>query len=154
MGALPPLDSVSMSPNPDLQRLSAALEYVDLAAGLYLAGGADQAARLLAAAAEQQLGDLVRLIDAPSATVDTRELLARVARAHRPAVIAPRESSFDRLEDELTPNDATREETVAYLRAAWFMLEAMGLASLSPERLQEAVDNSTVFGSGELEPFV
>lgn len=33
-----------MSPNPDLQRLSAALEYVDLAAGLYLAGGADQAA--------------------------------------------------------------------------------------------------------------
>ena len=78
--------------NPDLQRLSAALEYVDLAAGLYLAGGADQAARLLAAAAEQQLGDLVRLIDAPSATVDTRELLARVARAHRPAVVAPRQA--------------------------------------------------------------
>jgi hypothetical protein len=144
-----------MSSNPDLQRLSAALEYVDLAAGLYLAGGADQAARLLAAAAEQQLGDLVRLIDAPSATVDTRELLARVARAHRPAVVAPRQTAERGWDDELTQTDAVREETVAFLRAAWFMLEAMGLAALAPERLQEAVDNSTVFGgAGALETFV
>ncbi len=140
--------------NPDLQRLSAALEYVDLAAGLYLAGGADQAARLLAAAAEQQLGDLVRLIDAPSATVDTRELLARVARAHRPAVVAPNDSPGQVWNDEPTQTDATREEIVAYLRAAWFMLEAMGLASLAPQRLQQAVDNSTVFSGGALEPFV
>ncbi|MFN3303659.1 MAG: hypothetical protein ACK44A_08055 [Roseateles sp.] len=144
-----------MSSNPDLQRLSAALEYVDLAAGLYLAGGADQAARLLAAAAEQQLGDLVRLIDAPSATVDTRELLARVARAHRPAVVAPREGTDRGWDDEPTQTDAVREETVAFLRAAWFMLEAMGLASLAPERLQQAVDNSTVFGSADaLDTFV
>lgn len=143
-----------MASNPDLQRLSAALEYVDLAAGLYLAGGADQAARLLAAAAEQELGDLVRLIDAPSASVDTRELLARVARAHRPAVVAPRQAP-DRAWDEApTQADATRDETVAFLRAAWFMLEAMGLAALAPERLQQAVDHSTVFGSAELEPFV
>lgn len=142
-------------PNPDLQRLSAALEYADLAAGLYLAGGADQAARLLAAAAEAQLGDLVRLIDAPSATVNTRELLARVARAHRPAVVAPRPAAEREWAEEPTGTDATREETVAYLRASWFMLEAMGLAALAPERLQEAVEHSTVFGSGaELEPFV
>lgn len=144
-----------MPSNPDLQRLSAALEYVDLAAGLYLAGGADQAARLLAAAAEQQLGDLVRLIDAPSATVDTRELLARVARAHRPAVVAPRESPGREWDGPPVSPDGTREETVAFLRAAWFMLEAMGLASLAPERLQQAVDHSTVFGGAEtLEPFV
>jgi len=144
-----------MSSNPDLQRLSAALEYVDLAAGLYLAGGADQAAHLLAAAAEQQLGDLVRLIDAPSATVDTRELLARIARAHRPAVVAPREAPARVWDEEPTQTDTTRDEIVAYLRAAWFMLEAMGLAALAPERLQEAVDHSTVFsGAGTLEPFV
>lgn len=141
--------------NPDLQRLSAALEYVDLAAGLYLAGGADHAARLLAAAAEQQLGDLVQLIDAPSATVDTRELLARIARAHRPAVVAPREAPNRQWEDEPVETDATREEIVALLRASWFMLEAMGLASLAPPRLQEAVEHSTVFSSGStLEPFV
>lgn len=141
--------------NPDLQRLSAALEYVDLAAGLYLAGGADQAARLLAAAAEQQLGDLVRLIDAPSATVDTRELLARVARAHRPAVVAPRDAPERDWEGPPVSPDGAREETIAFLRAAWFMLEAMGLASLAPERLQHAVEHSTVFSSGdELEPFV
>ena len=143
-----------MSSNPDLQRLSAALEYVDLAAGLYLAGGADQAARLLAAAAEQQLGDLVQLIDAPSATVDMRELLARVARAHRPAVVAPRQSPGRGGDDETLLAVATREEIIPFLRAAWFMLEAMGLASLAPERLQQAVDHSTVFGAGALEPFV
>jgi hypothetical protein len=146
------------APNADLQRLAAALEYVDLAAGLHLAGGADHAAHLLAAAAEAQLGDLVRLIDAPSATVDTRELLARVARAHRPAVVAPRgepQQPWGGAEAEPTPADNLREETVAYLRAAWFMLEAMGLASLAPERLQEAVEHSTVFSSGaELEPFI
>jgi hypothetical protein len=144
-----------MSSNPDLQRLSAALEYVDLAAGLYLAGGADQAARLLAAAAEQQLGDLVRLIDAPSATVDMRELLARIARAHRPAVVAPREAPVREWEEEPTQTDTTREEVVAYLRASWFMLEAMGLASLAPDRLQQAVEQSTVFGAADaLESFV
>lgn len=141
--------------NPDLQRLSAALEYADLAAGLYLAGGADHAARLLAAAAEQQLGDLVQLIDAPSATVDTRELLARIARAHRPAVVAPRQAEARDWNDEPVETDAMRDEIVAYLRAAWFMLEAMGLASLAPERLQQAVDHSTVFtGGAAMEPFV
>ncbi|RZL29398.1 MAG: hypothetical protein EOP35_25300 [Rubrivivax sp.] len=57
--------------------------------------------------------------------------------------------------DEPAPADATREETVAFLRAAWFMLEAMGLASLAPERLQQAVDHSTVLiGAEALEPFV
>ena len=144
-----------MSSNPDLQRLSAALEYVDLAAGLYLAGGADQAARLLAAAAEQQLGDLMRLVDAPGDTLDTRELLARIARAHRPAVVAPRQAPGRDWGDTPAPADAIREEVIAYLRAAWFMLETMGLASLAPERLQQAVDHSTVFiGAGALEPFV
>ncbi|MCY4755737.1 hypothetical protein [Pelomonas aquatica] len=144
-----------MSSNPDLLRLSAALEYVDLAAGLYLAGGADQAARLLAAAAEQQLGDLVRLIDAPSTTVDTRELLARVARAHRPAVVAPREAPSRDWQAPPAAPDGVRDETVAFLRAAWFMLEAMGLAALAPERLQQAIEHSTVFSGGsELEPFV
>jgi hypothetical protein len=146
---------MAMSTNPDLQRLSAALEYADLAAGLYLAGGADQAARLLAAAAEQQLGDLVRLIDAPSATVDTRELLARIARAHRPAVVAPRQPQERSWDDSPVELDGTRDEIVALLRAAWFMLEAMGLASLAPERLQQAVEHSTVFSSGTaLESFV
>ena len=48
-----------------------------------------------------------------------------------------------------------RDETVAFLRAAWFMLEAMGLAALAPERLQQAIEHSTVFSGGsELEPFV
>lgn len=146
---------MAMSSNPDLQRLSAALEYADLAAGLYLAGGADQAARLLAAAAEQQLGDLVRLIDAPSATVDTRELLARIARAHRPAVVAPRQTPSREWDEAPVEVDGTRDEIVALLRAAWFMLEAMGLASLAPDRLQEAVEHSTVFSSGTaLESFV
>lgn len=144
-----------MSSNPDLQRLSAALEYVDLAAGLYLAGGADQAARLLAAAAEQQLGDLVRLIDAPNATVDMRELLARIARAHRPAVVAPPEEPVREWDAEPTQTDTTREEIVAYLRASWFMLEAMGLAALAPDRLQQAVEQSTVFGTADaLDSFV
>jgi hypothetical protein len=97
----------------------------------------------------------VRLIDAPSATVDMRELLARIARAHRPAVVAPRAAPERDWDDEPVLADATRDEIVAYLRAAWFMLEAMGLASLAPERLQQAVDNSTVFGSADaLEPFV
>lgn len=141
--------------NPDLQRLSAALEYVDLAAGLYLAGGADQAARLLAAAAEQELGDLVRLIDAPGDCIDTRELLARIARAHRPGVVAPRHVRARNLDDEPSQADATRDEIVAFLRASWFMLEAMGLAALAPERLQQAVDSSTVLSDGAaLEPFV
>jgi hypothetical protein len=141
--------------NPDLQRLSAALEYADLAAGLYLAGGGDHAARLLAAAAEQLLGDLVRLIDAPSATVDTRELLARVARAHRPVVVVPRQTPEHDWDAAPAAPDSVHEETIAFLRAAWFMLEAMGLAALAPDRLQQAIEQSTVFGSGsELEPFV
>ncbi len=140
--------------NPDLQRLAAALEHVDLAAALFLAGGADQSARLLAAAAEQQLGDLVRLIDAPSVGLDARELLARMARAHRPAVVAPRPLPERDWDEPLTSPDAVRDETVAYLRAAWFMLEAMGLAALAPQRLQEAIEQSTVLGgTATLEPF-
>jgi len=141
--------------NPDLQRLSAALEYADLAAGLYLAGGADQSARLLAAAAEQLLGDLVRLIDVPGATVDTRELLARLARAHRPVGVAPRQAAEHDWDAPPAAPDGVHEETIAFLRAAWFMLEAMGLAALAPDRLQQAIEQSTVFGgSSELEPFV
>ncbi len=144
-----------MSPNPDLHRLAAALEYVDLAAGLYLAGGADQAAHLLAAAAEQQLGDLVRLIDTAGTTVDSRELLARIARAHRPAVVAAREQPTQEWVEAIADNEAVREETVAFLRSAWFLLEAMGLAPLAPQRLQEAVDRSTVFSSAaELDTFL
>lgn len=97
----------------------------------------------------------MRLIDAPSATVDMRELLARIARAHRPAVVAPRQLAGRDWEAEPVLADATREEIVAYLRAAWFMLEAMGLAALAPDRLQQAVDHSTVFsGASALEPFV
>ncbi len=144
-----------MSSNPDLQRLAAALEYVDLAAGLYLAGGADQAAHLLAAAAEQQLGDLVRLIDTAGTTMDSRELLARIARAHRPAVVAAREEPAQEWAEAVADNDAVREETIAFLRSAWFLLEAMGLAPLAPHRLQEAVDRSTVFSSAaELDTFL
>ena len=94
--------------NPDLQRLSAALEYVDLAAGLYLAGGADHAARLLAAAAEQQLGDLVQLIDAPSATVDTRELLARIEAVLRRS--AERPSDVEQVEFQGGKADLRRAE--------------------------------------------
>jgi hypothetical protein len=70
-------------------------------------------------------------------------------------VVAPRAAPERDWDDEPVLADATRDEIVAYLRAAWFMLEAMGLASLAPERLQQAVDNSTVFGSADaLEPFV
>lgn len=144
-----------MAPNPDLLRLAAALEYVDLAAGLYLAGGADHAARLLAAAGEQELGELVRLIETSDATLEMREMLDRIARAHRPTIVGPRHAHPPAWDVEPTHTDATRDEAAAFLRASWFMLEAMGLAALAPERLRQAVDNSTVLtGSGALEPFV
>ena len=63
----------------DLPKLARALEYVDLAAALYLAGGSDHAARLLAAAAEQLLGDLCRLLNEQEQNEELQALLRRVA---------------------------------------------------------------------------
>lgn len=139
-----------MNPH-DLTRLSVALEYVDLGAGLYLCGGSDYAARLLAAAAEQLLGDLVKLVEGPQAVENAQELLERVARAYQAKARSPRAAAPRGMDTQGRP-DALRAETEAYLRACWFMLEAMGLSSLAPSALSEAVETTTVF-SGQVEPF-
>jgi hypothetical protein len=143
-----------MSTPADLSKLAMALEYADLAAGLYLAGGSDHAAQLLAAAAEQVLGDLARLLGPAAHTDEVQALLTKIARRYKAPAI-----------DRLNPNakradgfsvsgfaqahelatDEVRHATAAYLRAAWYTLEAMGLDAIVPLRLQKAVDHSTIY---------
>ena len=68
----------------DLPKLAMALEYADLAAAHYLAGGSDYAARLLAAAAEQVLGDLAKLLGPHHAQSDeVQTQLARIAMRYK-----------------------------------------------------------------------
>jgi hypothetical protein len=138
----------------DLSRLATALEYADLGASLYLDGGSDSAARLLAAAAEQVMGDVVRLVDLAEAPENILTLLERVARGYRPKSTrgyVPQQRPLGLAGPSQT--DHLRHDTEAYLRAVWFMLEALGLASLAPDSLAQAVQKSTVFGDIELEPF-
>ncbi len=140
-----------MLPNGDLARLSLALEYADLASALYLAGGSDEAARLLAAAAEQQLGDLYRLLGDQVQSEALQDQLRRIAlrysapsyemRSHAQA--RGSQQALARLDGLALPQKA-RESTASFLRAAWFLLESMGLEVVAPQRLHQAIERSTI----------
>ncbi|MCV2356961.1 hypothetical protein LNV09_22695 [Paucibacter sp. B2R-40] len=145
-----------MSTQADLSKLAIALEYADLGAGLYLAGGSDHAAKLLAAAAEQVLGDLARLLGPSAHNDEVQTLLAKIAKRYKAAPLEPNSSRAKR-GDGLSAlgfaqagekvSEETREATAAYLRAAWYTLEAMGLDAVVPLRLQKAVDQSTIYAN-------
>jgi hypothetical protein len=139
----------------DLNRLATALEYADLGATLYLGGGSDHAARLLAAAAEQVLGEVVRLVDGPFATDDTLELLKRIASSYQPKSTPPPATHRRLIPESPVGEDPLRAEAEAYLRATWFMLESIGVGALAPPSLLQAVEKTTVFGNSgaTLEPF-
>ena len=133
-----------------------------MAAGLYLAGDSNHAARLLAAAAEEVLGDLARLLGSHVYADDMQVLLAHIARRYQSPLIAPHSQtrirnaqlqarSADPHLEELPdlPLDNARLATAAYLRAAWYTLQSMGLDAVVPERLQRAVSQSTICVSAE-----
>ncbi|MDN3922566.1 hypothetical protein [Roseateles violae] len=145
-----------MSTQDDLPKLAMALEYADLAAALYLAGGSEHAARLLAAGAEQLLGDLARLLGGHVDDDEVQSLLTRIALRYQAPLIEPRGHAQARQQQtavqragELAglPGGEARRATAAYLRACWFMLESMGLEAVIPLRLQRAVDHSTICAS-------
>ncbi len=142
-----------MSTQADLPKLAMALEYVDLAAALYLAGGSDHAARLLAAGAEQTLGDLARLLGPHAQSDEVQTLLVRIAMRYRAPLVEPRGHAQARQDQGAVtrpgelggpPEGEARRATAAYLRASWYTLEAMGLEAVIPTRLQRAVDRSTI----------
>jgi hypothetical protein len=146
----------------DLSKLTVALEYADMAAGLYLAGDSHHAARLLAAAAEEVLGELARLLGQHVHADEMQMLLARIARRYQSPLTEPHSQTRLRnaqlqtrlaaaSRDELPgllPDDA-RMATAAYLRAAWYTLQSMGLDAVIPERLQKAVSQSTICTTAE-----
>ena len=143
-----------MKTNQDLPNLAIALEYSDLAAALYMAGGSDHAARLLAAGAEQVLGDLARMLGDHAHSDEVQTLLARIALRYQAPAIEPRghaqarRSQFAVMRaNEMAglQEDEVRSATVAYLRACWYLLESMGLEAVIPTRLQQAVESSTIF---------
>ncbi|MCV2369859.1 hypothetical protein [Roseateles oligotrophus] len=144
-----------MSTQADLSKLTMALEYADLAAGLYLSGGSDHAAQLLAAAAEQVLGDLARLLGPSAHSDEVQALLAKIARRYKAPPLEPRSVKAKPSGDNLAilgfaqpgdkGNEEIRDATAAYLRAAWYTLESMGLDAVVPLRLQKAVDQSTIY---------
>ncbi|MET0518707.1 MAG: hypothetical protein ABW005_07725 [Burkholderiaceae bacterium] len=142
-----------MSTHADLPKLALVLEYADLSAALYLAGGSDHAARLLAAGAEQLLGDLARLLGPDAHSDEMQTLLARIALRYQAPAIEPRGHAHVSQDQaalaragELAglPSGEARRATAAYLRAVWYMLESMGLEAVIPTRLQRAVDLSTI----------
>lgn len=145
-----------MSPHRDLERLLLALEYADLASALYLAGGSDEAARLLAAAAEQQLGDLFRMIG--PGLLDHGEELSELLRQLAQRYVAPRyelrSHALARAEQPMlarlgeragTRAASARDATASFLRAVWYLLETMGLQAVAPLRLSEAIERSTIY---------
>jgi hypothetical protein len=147
-----------MSAQGDLPRLALALEYVDIGSALYLAGGSDHAARLLSAAAEQLLGDLCRLLGEQEHSIELHALLQRVAERYA----APRFESSGHLQARAAqqalgrasemgglPASKARQETEAFLRAAWYLLESMGLEAVAPQRLQQAIEMSTIHADGD-----
>lgn len=145
-----------MSPNPDLGRLGLALEYADLAAALYLAGGSDEAARLLAAAAEQQLGDLYRLLGEQVQNDELQSLLCRVALRYAAPRYEMRSHAQARSSQQVLgrldvidrhPPAKAREATASFLRAVWYLLESMGLEAVTPQRLHQAIERSTIHAS-------
>lgn len=137
----------------DLPRLALALEYVDMGAALYLAGGSDHAARLLAAAAERLLGDLCRMLGEQEQTDELQALLQRLAERYAatrfdgPGHQQSRggQSALARA-GELggLAHDKARQETEAFLRACFYLLESIGLEAAAPLRLREAIDLSTI----------
>lgn len=142
-----------MSTQADLSKLAMALEYADLAAALYLAGGSDHAARLLAAGAEQVLGDLARLLGPNAHSDEVQVLLARIALRYQAPTIEPRGHALARTDQASMAHSGewvhahegeARRATAAYLRATWYMLESMGLEAVIPTRLQKAIDQSTM----------
>lgn len=151
-----------MSTHTDLSKLAMALEYADLSAALYLAGGSDHAARLLAAGAEQLLGDLARLLGQDAHSDEVQTQLARIALRYQAPLVEPRGHAQSR-QDQSTlarPGELAgpiggeaRRATGAYLRAVWYTLEAMGLEAVVPLRLQRAVDHSTICSSAAPTPF-
>jgi hypothetical protein len=137
----------------DLSRLALALEYVDLAAGHFLAGGSEHAARLLATAAETLLGDLARLVNDDDHGAEVQTLLASIARAHVPAALPAPHSEMRQQQQSLAragrmgdlPEDVARQATAALLRACWYQLESMGLEAVAPDRLRRAIEVSTIW---------
>jgi hypothetical protein len=135
----------------DLPRLARALEYVDMAAALYLAGGADHSAQLLAAAGERLLGDLARLVQSPEHGAEVQLLLARVASQHGQAPEVSGHVPSRQLQTMLGRQGgapelaALRQATSALLRASWYLLETMGLEPLAPTRLHQAIEMSTIY---------
>lgn len=143
----------------DLPKLARALEYVDLAAALYLAGGSDHAARLLAAAAEQLLGDLCRLLNEQEQNEELHALLRRVAERYAAPRFDARGHAQARGNQQALARagemgglaaDEARQETAALLRAAWYLLESMGLEAVAPQRLEQAIDRSTIHGQDDI----
>ncbi len=136
----------------DLPRLARALEYLDMASALYLAGGADHSAQLLAAAGERLLGDLARLIQSPEHGHEVQQLLARLTQQHVPAQV-PEVAGHNQsrqlqtmLSRQETPESSElRQATSALLRASWYLLETMGLEPLAPSRLHQAIEKSTIY---------
>ncbi|MDT9000684.1 hypothetical protein RQP53_15520 [Paucibacter sp. APW11] len=140
--------------NADLPKLALALEYVDMAAGLYLEGGSDHAAQLLAAAAEKLLGDLGQMLGSRSHHEEVQLLLQEVALSYQSPDELPashqqtrsRQSSLARIgELGALPDTAARQATSALLRAAWYLLESLGLENVAPERLERAIELSTIY---------
>lgn len=140
--------------NADLPKLALALEYVDIAAGLYIEGGSDHAARLLAAAAEKLLGDLGRLKTSESSHDEVQSLLTEVALRYEPPEELPRshlsarnrQPGLDRVaEIGALPDNEARSLTSTLLRACWYLLESLGLEAVAPDRLQEAIEMSTIY---------
>jgi len=142
--------------NADLSKLALALEYVDMAAGLYTEGGSDHAARLLAAAAEKLLGDLGRLMASRPSQDEVQSLLVEVALRYEAPEQLPRshlstrnrQPTLDRVNQSggLMDNEA-RSITSTLLRACWYQIESLGLEAVAPERLQEAIELSTIYGT-------
>ncbi len=141
-----------MSTQADLSKLAMALEYADLGAALYLAGGSDHAAKLLAAAAEQVLSDLARLLGPAAHSNEVQSLLTKIAGRYQAPPVDRRSakrpeqlSALGLAPRQDLATEEIRQDTAAYLRAAWYTLESMGLDAIVPMRLQKAVDHSTIY---------
>ncbi|WP_431101730.1 hypothetical protein [Roseateles noduli] len=136
----------------DLPRLARALEYLDMASALYVGGGADHSAQLLAAAGERLLGDLARLIQSPEHGHEVQQLLGRLTQAHVPSQVPevvghnqPRQLQAMLSRAETPESTELRQATSALLRASWYLLETMGLEPLAPSRLHQAIEKSTIY---------
>jgi hypothetical protein len=136
----------------DLPRLARALEYLDMASALYVGGGADHSAQLLAAAGERLLGDLARLIQSPEHGHEVQQLLGRLTQAHVPSQVPEvgghnqsRQLQAMLSRAETPESTELRQATSALLRASWYLLETMGLEPLAPSRLHQAIEKSTIY---------